>query len=395
MIAKVYLYFGVIGIASILAWSAALVLFAAFSASRRRTKAYWIALALATAGLLAALVNSHNVFLFEVDRSIETAEGIERQRVLRLELEAVARSKAAKVRYVEDSSSDTLDLAGMSGAVQTGILAEAAANVDAKYAYRQRGKQERTVSASVATNLSLPSASRLSQVNAPTARLLPEADYHNARRFDRINLFFARFAWWLAVFLVAWDYLTRFNRTFGHLYPLPISHASIDSVWPKRHTVWAPGAGGVDRMRSYLENVVRKGENFIYFGEDDPLPDRQSLPRVSFRKWQGWPLHKVVVGAGHRPYDDSFLFESAWFHRYAIVFSGAVESSRRILPLVVLLNQRHQFRARARRTVHVVWSCAGAPPPALATLAELCRDTNFKLVVTGAEPTGIEFEETW
>lgn len=394
MIAKVYLYFGAIGIASILAWTTALILFAAFSASRKRTKAYWIALVLASVGLLAALINSHYVFLFDVDRSSETAEGIERQRVLRQELEAVARSKAAKVRYVEDSSSDTLDLAGMSGAVQTGILAEAAANVDSKYAYRQRGKQERAVSAAVATNRALPSVSRLAQMNAPTARLLLEADYHNAHRLDRINRFFARFAWWLALFLVPWDYLTRFNRTFGHLYPLPISHASIDSVWPKRHTVWVPGAGVV-RMRTYLENVVRKGENFIYFGEEDPLPEGLSLPRVSFRNWRWWPLRKVVVGAGHRPHDDSFLFESAWFHRYAIVIAGSEEARRRILPLVVLLNQRHQFRARARRTVHVVWSCAGAPPPALATLAELCRDTNFKLVVTGTEPSGVEFEETW
>lgn len=394
MIAKASLYFGVIGIASILAWATALALFAAFSASRKRTKAYWIALALAAVGLLAARIHSHNVFRLEVDRSGETAEGIERQRVLRQELEAVARAKAAKVRFVEDSSSDTLDLAGMSGAVQTGILAEAAATVDAQYAYRQRGKQARTVAASVATNRALPAVSRLTQVNAPTARVLAEADYYRARRLDGINRFFARLTWWLALFLAAWDYLARFNRTFGHLYPLPISHASIDSVWPKRHTVWAPGAG-VDRIRSYLENVVRKGENFIYFGEEDPLPDRPSLPRVSFRTWQGWPLKKVVVGAGHRPHDDAFLFESAWFNRYAIVVAGAAEARRRILPLVVRLNQRHQFRARARRTLHVVWSCGGTPPPALATLAELCRDTNFKLVVTAPEPSGIEFEETW
>lgn len=385
MIGKLWLYFGVIGILSILAWLAALVLFSGWVRSKQRTKFYWIALGLAVAGLLFAKINSHFVSAIEPDRSEEHAKALERQKELRRQLEEEQSKKAAKVRYVEDNASDALDLAGIQMS-KTGDVYETAATAedpDAKYAYRRRGKQERAVSAIAATNAPVIGESAPT-VKAREARLLPERDVVNANRFDRINLFLARFSFWLACLLVAWDYLARFNRTLDHLWPLPISHRQLDELWPKTYSVWLRGTD----MRTYLANVVRKRENFLYFGPADPIADA-ALPRLAWRRWKFWLLRKLDVAG----YDDELVFESAWFHRYAVVVVGRSEAERRLAGLVTFLEQRHRTRAWTRRTVHVVWDFDTAPSETVLTkIGELCREANYKVVVTAPSAPPV-FEE--
>lgn len=396
MIAALWLYFGVVGIASILAWLGAVVLLAAGVRRGNRTKLCRMAMVMAVAGLLLAKINSHYVSAIEVDRAEEYAKATERQKELRRELDQQRETRAAKIRFAEDTPVDALDMAGVSTS-QTAVVGVPTDPVDpAKFAYRQRGKQARTVAAgAAATGVVAPETGHSAGPSVKTrqVRQLPERDVIQANRLDRVNLFCARLGFWFALLLLVVDYLVRFNRTFGYLYPLPIANSLIDSVWPKRYTVAASGLA-LDARRKYLEDVLRKGETFVYFGEADLWPDLRSLPRWRFRQWRAGLRGKVVVGEGRVAVDDEFVFESAWFHRYAFVVVGIAEAARRLVVFTAYLEGRHATRARACRTVHLVWACAVPPDAAvLARLVSLCPETNFKLMVTGPVPAGVEFEE--
>jgi len=388
MIAKLWQYFGLVGFGSIACWAVAFVFFACYPRSKQRTRYYWMAAALALLGLVLANINSRFVSAIEVDRSEELAKGIERQKQLRAELEADAKSKAAKVRFAEDSATDALDLAGLPATTNVYEMA-AKEDDDAKYAYRKRGKQQRAVSAATATN-QLMAGTVAPTVKAAAVRTMLETDVIRANRYDRINLFLARLCLWLAAFLVIWDYLARFNRTLGHLYPLPIAHEYLDSIWPKTHTVLfrQPSA---ETVRQYLENVVRKGETFLYFGPD-PCPGSERLPRFRWHQWQFWQLPKLTVAS---QLEDEFAFEAAWFHRYCVVVPDLTRARKLLDSVLSLLDQRHRTRARARKTVHVVWAFPDAPShETLARLHDLCRDTNFKFLLA-AKADGEHFEEVF
>ncbi len=393
MMGKLYLYFGITGIASILAWAVALGLFLYFARQAQRTKFYWIGAALAIGGLLLANINSHFIGQIEVDRSAEIAAGIERQRQLRATLAEDAKSKAANVRFAEDSPTDALDMAGLRNASQLDKY-EAAAAEEEKYAYRRRGKQQRAVSTVTETGMGV--VANAPTVDAKQARTMLEPDFINANRLDRFNLLFARFAFWLALALVSFDYLSRFNLTRGHLWPLPISGHYLDNLWPKHLTTWFRSADG-DDWRDYLENVVRKGENFILCAPTDPWPDAAALPRLTFRDWAWWPRWKLVCDSADKRHDDEFLFESAWFQRYGVLITDRQRAETALGRFLDLLELRHRTAARARQTVHLVWAF-DTPPPAttVEALLKLCPPANIKLVFTtpGVPVPAERFAET-
>jgi hypothetical protein len=114
-----------------------------------------------------------------------------------------------------------------------------------------------------------------------------------------------------------------------------------------------------------------------------------TLPRLVWRKWQLWPV-RIVRSAG---YDDEFVFESVWFHRYALMIIGRSEAEQRLAGLLAFLEQRRQTHAATRRTVHVVWDFDTAPTAeTLTKLGELCREASYKLVVTAPSAPPV-FEE--
>jgi hypothetical protein len=381
MIGKLYSYFGIIGISSILAWAAALGLFAWFARRRERTKWYWIAAGLALLGLLTARINSHYVSAIEVDRSADIAAGIERQKQLRAKLASEAGEKAAKIRFAEDAPTEHLDMAGVRDASQLDKYEAAAlATEEDKYDYRRRGKQQRAVATAAATGTAAVVEAPV--VEAKQARTMLEPDVVNANRLDRFNLLFARLAFWLALGLVSFDYLSRFNRTRDHLWPLPISGHYLDNLWPKRLSTWFRSANP-ETLRDYLENVVRKGENFILCSSVDPWADAAALPRLTLRDWAWWPRWKLVCGKDDQHHDDEFLFEAAWFQRYAVVITDRARAEQALRSFAELLAMRQRTGARARQTVHLVWA-EPAPPSAelLDRLLQLCPGANLKLVLT-------------
>jgi len=383
--AKLYEYFGVVGIASIVAWLAALCILAVCFRSRRRTRWYLGAFALSLVALGLARLNSHFISDIQIDRSQQAADlgaaGTPR------EGEAPAeppKPDPPRLRFAEESREDARDLAGKkatTAAPPDTRTASATHPASSTYAYRQRGKQEREEG----KTRKLEEVRELKTVERDvSARTMPEADVVRADRFDRLNLFFARLVPWLAFALVVYDYLSLFNRTTGYLAPLPVACRAIDHLWPKTHAVRAEGSR--DDLRRYLEDVARKGETFLLLAPANPWPER-ALPRLRLRSKRLWPLPKISYASGDELDHPTFILDGAWFGRYCFVVTDA-EAARGLLDdLLEYLEARRVPRAAARRTVHVVWAYdEPLPDGLLERLAFLFRETNFKLVVASEEP---------
>lgn len=251
MIAHLYLYFGIVGIASVLAWLGALAMLVNYAWHARRTFFYARALALVLAGLVLAQINSIYVSRIEVDRRQDTRELRERQRRAQRSGTDMLNSKTAGLRFAEDSRDDSLDMAGV-------------ASSDKRSIYEQAADENQPDLAKT------PSKTRWMEESGeeapPGVKLLPERDEARAKRLDMLNLWMARFVLILAFLMLAVDYFLRFNRTVGTILPLPFGGRIIDSLFPKKYSV-VFRAGNPGRVTGQLETIIRKGETFIYFGE--------------------------------------------------------------------------------------------------------------------------------
>jgi len=330
-----------VGIGSIVGWGMALFLLAACATSRRRTTAYVVALVLSILGFILAKINSHNISQIEVDRSPVGGASLPRDDV----------PKPGDPKGVPSPS------------------------------YRDAGKQKRDESA----KLKRPELSAIAEdAEVSVARRLPEADLLRADAYDRLNLFFARIVPWLALALVCFDYLSRFNRTLGYLPPIPIAGRAVDALSRKTRAAHLQTSDPAV-VRRYLAGVVRKGETFIYLGPEDPIPAGE-LHRWAFGPWRWRPLKKLLFTGEGFPTSD-FVFDSAWFGRYCFVATRPDAAGGLLADLADYLRARTVPRAAARRTVNVVWA---SPEPLLARrlrdLAALARETNFKLLVISPDP---------
>lgn len=357
---KLFAYFGVTGLASVAAWALALVLLGAFARSRRRTRAYLIAFALSLLGFVLARVTSANISAIEIDRSAEEAA----------------------LRAVQAGAAEGTGAREPAGAA-------AAPAEEPAYAYRKAGKQKREAEAAPAV---APEAAPMpEEADASAARRLPEADVLRADRYDCMNLFCARLVPWLALALLAYDYLSRFNRTRGYLPPIPLAGRLLDACFPKTHAVHLQVSDPA-ALRAHLADLVRKGETFIYLGESDPFAAVAELPRWSLGRLRLRPLAKLAVSEPGFPTSE-FILDSAWFGRYFFVVTEGAAMRRLIADLVGYLRRRTGPRAAAGRTVNVVWHYpAPIHPATLEALVELCRETNFKLAVVGTGPPPKQFE---
>ena len=384
---KLYLYFGVTGILSILVWLSALVLHIRFARSPRRTSRYWLALGVALLGLWLANVNSGQVNRIRRDQSIELKAARER---------AEAAAAEAEAETVQD----------------TGSHETPQAEGDAR-AYRQRGKQTRDAGKSDSGRVS-GAAERVEEGTAATGRMLRPRDLLRANWLDRRNLFGARCVLWLAVLLLVVDYLERFNKVFGAYFPLPIAGRIMDSLWSKPYTVHVRSAQQA-ALKSFLVDTVRKGETFIFFTEKDPwkesaiprllLPDirpwllklaarlgrrRTAAERAAMRAWPGRVgfrrLTKVTCAGPGERFDSETAFESAWFGRYCFVVEGHDTGRAWIKDLAAFLSMRQSVLAHVRRTVNVVWGLGSqVPADVMKDLLFLCPETNYRLVLVGGE----------
>ncbi len=246
MIVKLYEYFGIVGIASILAWLGALAMVVNYALHARRTFFYARAMALALAGLVLAQVNSFYVSRIEVDRRQDIKEARERQRRAQRGGGDMLDSKMAGMRFAEDAQDDFLDMAGV-------------ASSDKRSVYEQAADENQPAAAKKARKARWTEQSR-------KVRMLSERDLARANRLDVLNLWMARFIPILIFLLLALDYFLRFNRTLGTFLPLPFAGRIVDSLFPKKHSV-VFRAGNPGLIPARLDAIIRKGETFIYFSE--------------------------------------------------------------------------------------------------------------------------------
>lgn len=373
MIAKLYLYFGLTGIASALAWVLAAGCLAWAWPRRRRPAGLFAALGVGAAALALAAVNSARVSAIRLDRTDELAAAQEQLRRIR-EAEA-AESEAGVIvpRFAEDAPGERSDLAGFTRdqlAAATGAL-----SVAGEPEYRRQGKQQRE------SGKSGPLVAGGADVapEPPKERTLKQADLLKALRLDRLNRLGARFAVLLALGLIAWDYLQRFNAIREPYYPLPIGGRWLNDLWPRSGSAEAKAASAAE-LAGLLRHLVRKGETFVCFGPQDPLPAEAVLFRLQVRRWRLWRLPKLAWGEAGLPTDCEFLFDALWFRRYCVVHAVPAAAVRDLEGLAAWLELARRTRASALHGVNIVWWLPPPPPELRARLQAVCADANFRFV---------------
>jgi hypothetical protein len=408
--------FGLTGLASCLAWAAAGLLLAAGILPRRRIR-FWVgAAALGAIGVLLGIVTSESIRAIEVDRSAEVlAAEAEGAKAAQQKL----RGRAADIRFAEDTAADQADIAGVTVAEEQGAYERAVETELAKIpAYRSRGRQQRKQAAKAdATKAgkgteenddakddagkkdgekedderkdgaeSSPDGGAETADDQPTVRALPEAQLVVADRYDRINRAAAWSVFALALGLVSLEYVRLFNSTFDAVWPLPLAGTVIDGLFAKSHVVDAATAGADEpgRLSRFLEQSVRKGESFVLFAADDPLPARDRLDRLSCGPLR-WGIPKRTFASAAVRADRVLaetVFETAWFGRGAFVLTGEAGAADVIAGFVAALERRHACRAVAARTFNIVWALPDPPAASLReSLDHLSATMNLRVVL--------------
>lgn len=375
---KLYEYFGIIGLTSILLWVAALVLLLwAWRRPQRHLLFYW-AFALAIAGVILARINSASIGDIGVDRT-EEVEAAHRA--------YAAERGAARISFAEDSGTDKLDMAGMKRDERTAVEAEAspeaaaaAAAAGEEPAYKRGAKVKRE--AGKKDVLIKEGQAELKPEKPP--RQMKEPDVIMANRLDRYNLLCTNGVFYLLLLLILWDYFKNFNTTTATYFPMPIGGRLLDTLFPKTHSVLVEKPENA-ALAHYVETVVRKGESYIYFGPTDLWPYDWALPKLVVAKRPFFPFAKISPGDGALPPAAPFFWDSAWFGRYGVVVTASGEIPALLDSLIDYLRLRQRTQAMTRRTVHLIWNHGVLDDTILKELIRLCTDANIKLVY--AAPT--------
>lgn len=380
MIVKLYVYFGIVGIASILAWLGALGLALNFAFHERRTFFFTRAVVLALIGVLLAQINSFNVSCIGVDHRQELKEAHKRRRSAQQEEVDILKKRAANVQFAEDDSDDQLDLAGVPSSDKRSIYEKAA---DERSGAEQRKKSGRKrwqpIGVATADQTLTVDMGESVEEKRTAARLLPQRDLNRADQLDFLNVWIARLVLFAVLLVLVMDYFNRFRRTVGAVLPLPISGRFVDALFPKKHSAVLRG-GQPKFVQSYLETVVRKGECFMYCGETDftlpPAIARVHLPIYDLGRYfleviRPYFLLQLASRIGQIPVAGRPLKSRlAWPHglvlarRLGTAVSRGVRRGIRILfrgiglPLRWLWNQLTAM-AWWRRAVGIVWSPIG------------------------------------
>ena len=358
MIGKLLNYFEWTGIAALVCCAIAAGLWLVFFRfGRRQLIAYLVALVLALAAIPLAALNSDVVSAYRSDTSHyyrQAAAGAEG-------------AEGEPQQSPEDSAPE-------------------------QPAYRQGGPVQRDPDATEADD-EMAFLDRAAQED-DDVRVMSEAEVQEANRLDRWALLTVRVAAWLGAVLVVLAYFGIYHRTFQTLAPLPLSCRLLDRVVPRKRLARGRGLSTA-QIRTHLETLIRKGETFVYFGREDPWPDRTALGRLPL-KLAGLPkVHLTDASL----LDGELVFESAWFDRCCFVVTDEAAGRRLLDEVMDLLRWRRVPKATVGRAVTLVWDVPwDLDRDTLDELAWHCRQANFCLLYCrdGDLPAEVEglFEET-
>lgn len=347
---------------------------------RGRFSAWLTAAAVAAAATFLATVASWSIRGIEVDRS---AEVLAAEAAGARAAQEKLRGRAAAIRFAEDTAVDQADVAGVTVAEEEGAYERAVAEQLAKVpAYRRGGRKERSggkrAAATAPADGTEPDVDAEAEPAEPAVRTMPESQLRIADRFDRINRGLAWGVLSLAVGLVGCEWVRRFNTTFDTVWPLPLAGTLLDGAAAKTFVASPPPSL---RLADFLAAAARKGESFIVFADADPLGGRERLtrfaagPLASSLPVRSWPASNLAADPGLA----EIAFETAWFGRGASVVTGDAGANVLLEKFAAMLDRRRDCRARARRTLDIVWSLPSTPAgPAMERLARVAAATNVR-----------------
>jgi hypothetical protein len=390
-------FIGTYGILSVLGMLLAAYWLAAYARRPERSVFYFRALVLA----LVAFVLADRTYFdianrLDIDRTAQEAAGrawqeeVKAKQVRDAKEAKTVGERVEKMRFAEESDSDRKELkdAGQKGESQKDELdkaLDAVANPpqeDQEPEYRKKGRQKRAASTNKTEVVDAGAASVEVKQEKPW-RVMAEKDMYRATRYGRIVLFLSQLLCWVALLAAVLDYLARFNLTFDYFFPLPLSLLLIDRLVADRKKLTTFCAGlPPEKVASFLEDLIRKGETFVYFGERDPAPGRDRFFRFSFGRLHILPVRKFVCSAGKPWNGPEFVLESGWFGRGCFVIEGVAVAERIREEMLEFMVLRQRSRAWASRTVHFVWDHPAPPPqPVLDEMLACGRNTNIKVIV--------------
>jgi hypothetical protein len=334
----------------------------------------------------------------EVDRSLEA--DVTRAFVKKVkEREAkTIKDRVKDIRFAEDSDADmahvqeagekaesqkddidkALDAAAK--AHEEAASADLAYENEADHAYRKTGKVRRERATNVVATVDSGAAAVEVKQESPW-RVMVIRDKVRSFQYGNLLRMACWLGFWVALGCALLDYLSRFNKVFDYFFPLPLSLLWLDRILPKPLTAYCRTVSR-DRVPVFLEDLVRKGETFLYFGERDPFPDRTALFRFSFGRFHAFPVAKFVCSDARAWNGPEFLLESGWYNRGCFVAEGAGVVRRMEAEFLEFLTLRQRTRASARQTVNLVWDLPETPPPGLLKEMLFCgRHTNQRVVV--------------
>jgi hypothetical protein len=251
-------------------------------------------------------------------------------------------------------------------------------------AYRQEGKKERE-------------KGKKERIDIDVDELAPEEKeivYMNSRlmsrlqQVDRLNRFLIILLMWTTLGILLWDYLKAFNAVLTTDWLLPIGGPWLDSFSPRTRMLLVTPTAAAGRLSSeyYAETALRKGEQLIYFGAEDPWHEQSVLARLSLGSWRIWGVKKLVAGAPGVSPEPEFLLDGAWFGHYAVVVPDPGNADAILAEQVRILRQRQGTQAKARRTVHIVWALPTRPDAETITQLQSLGDrVNVSLAVWSAD----------
>lgn len=385
--------FSVWGYLSVALWLAVPVLWGLHL--RRRTPRGWlchVALGVALLAYALAKVNSlAHVNRIQLDQSAEIAAAKAKAEAARKTAQQARNDQVAQVRFAEDSAHDSMDAGGMDSADMKYMekINEAAEPAWKKVKKQRSGGAEADDSVEAAIEgqkapagdapAAGPESKGVEEGGGRPPVLMVEKDKALANRLDALNLAMVRLLVLLGVVILVVDYLRRANR-YGEAYlPLPLPGAWMNALTPLPAFVARPEPARRS-VAAELAWLTRRGDVFAYLTSDPAaaaaVPGRLArLPRGR------WPVEVLHVAEDDGLADDTFMFETLWYHRASFVMNSVERADAFLESVVRLLRRRMEKRAKVRQAVHIVWDMGRPVPDSMrAELEPLARVTGWSLM---------------
>ncbi len=289
---------------------------------------------------------------------------------------AELKSRAAKVRFAEDSKLDSLDIAGAS---KSELEPEKPETQEPKYAYMKRGVQTRdgqTIARSVEGNGEDAAASQ--PAPKPVVKLA-EPFYSTVRRLDHLALSLTGALLWGAVILLLADYVMRTRRMFVPSVPVGAAVRLARVFRPGMRHAWVNRAGLEGHPLGVLAAIraVQKDSTCLYIGPGEPWSGRSIARLVIPSTASRMPSLTYTGKPG--TYTQEFVLESLWHGRACVAVVGLNNGQKLLGRLLQMVEEKELLAYHGKMLIQVVWDLPELPEAGL-----------LDALMTAADKAGLE-----